>query len=58
MRSMFYSAKPFNQPLDSWQVQNVKDMTGMFASADVFNQPRSQLGDYTLVVLIKSLASD
>jgi len=54
---MFYSAKPFNQPLDSWQVQNVKDMKGMFASADVFNQPRSQLGDYTLVVLIKSLAS-
>ena len=32
-------SKAFNQPLNKWNVSNVKDMIGMFYSAESFNQP-------------------
>ncbi|HEF2147691.1 TPA: BspA family leucine-rich repeat surface protein, partial [Campylobacter coli] len=30
MKGMFYNNKSFNQPLASWDVSNVKDMSDMF----------------------------
>ena len=37
MESMFYGNEKFNQPLNNWNVSNVKNMYGMFAYS-VFNQ--------------------
>ena len=34
---MFCRCKKFNQPLNSWNVSNVKTMESMFYSADSFN---------------------
>jgi surface protein len=31
--------KNFNQALDSWDISNVTDMSGMFKDAENFNQP-------------------
>jgi surface protein len=39
MRAMFYSATMFNQPLNNWNVSNVKTMEHMFSLAKNFNQP-------------------
>jgi surface protein len=36
---MFYNASAFNQPLDSWDVSNVRSIRGMFEQAYAFNQP-------------------
>ena len=36
---MFYEASSFNQPLNNWNVSNVKDMRIMFYDASSFNQP-------------------
>ncbi len=36
---MFMDAYMFNQPLNSWNVSNVKNMRGMFHGASSFNQP-------------------
>ena len=36
---MFANCKKFNQPLDSWNVTNVKYMEFMFYSCQEFNQP-------------------
>jgi hypothetical protein len=41
MASMFFCAEEFNQPLQSWKVDNVVDMTGMFRDARTFDQPLS-----------------
>ena len=39
MYKMFEEATSFNQPLNKWNVSNVKNMHGMFANASSFNQP-------------------
>ena len=39
MSSMFSWAKNFNQPLDNWDVSNVKSMVCMFLVAKSFNHP-------------------
>jgi hypothetical protein len=39
MNAMFMEAAAFNQPLDHWDVQYVKNMSYMFCSAISFNQP-------------------
>lgn len=39
MRSMFYQAVMFDQPLDSWDVSSVTDMSWMLCGASNFNQP-------------------
>ena len=39
MRYMFYNATSFNQPLDNWNVGNVRFMEYMFKDATSFNQP-------------------
>jgi surface protein len=36
---MFGSCRVFNQPLNDWNVSNVKDMSSMFEYCRVFNQP-------------------
>jgi hypothetical protein len=36
---MFHRAETFNQPLNSWDVSSVMNMTSMFADATSFNQP-------------------
>merc|ERR1719313_1157806 len=36
---MFAEAKSFNQPLNDWQVDNVRNMGGMFYKASSFDQP-------------------
>ena len=36
---MFYDAISFNQPLNNWNVSNVKLMASMFKVAKSFNQP-------------------
>ena len=36
---MFVGAKNFNQPLNNWDVSNVKYIDDMFAGAKKFNQP-------------------
>jgi hypothetical protein len=36
---MFCKAEFFNQPLNDWNVSNVKNMEGMFLDAESFNQP-------------------
>jgi len=38
MTSMFNNASSFNQPLNSWNVSTVTDMSDMFAGATAFNQ--------------------
>ena len=38
MYNMFSYAKKFNQPLNGWNVSNVKDMANMFFEAKSFNQ--------------------
>ena len=37
MGCMFFEAKSFNQPLNNWDVSNVKDMTSMFYVAISFD---------------------
>jgi surface protein len=39
MNSMFAFAGSFNQPLNNWNVSNVKTMVQMFDGASSFNQP-------------------
>ena len=39
MRSMFSFATTYNQPLNSWDVNSVVDMSQMFRNAENFNQP-------------------
>ena len=39
MHELFKNAKTFNEPLDNWDVSNVTNMSGMFASLEYFNQP-------------------
>jgi surface protein len=39
MRAIFYDARIFNQPLNSWNTSNVTDMSYMFYGASIFNQP-------------------
>ncbi len=39
MRGMFYDARCFNQPLDTWNVSEVTNMSHMFECAVEFNQP-------------------
>ena len=34
---MFSYAKSFNQPLNNWNVSNVRDMRNMFIDAESFN---------------------
>ena len=36
---MFFKASYFNQPLNSWDMSSVTNMTGMFADTLAFNQP-------------------
>ena len=63
MSCMFYLAKAFNQPLNSWNVSNVTDMCGMFFMANSFNQPldswqvtdRTVTSDMFLCSKLKSL---
>ena len=35
---MFYKARSFNQPLNNWNVSNVRNMSYMFNFARSFNQ--------------------
>ena len=42
MAGMFSCAKSFNQPLNDWDVSNVKYMQGMFSNAELFNQNLEQ----------------
>ena len=39
MHEMFNEALKFNQPLNSWNVSNVKTMECMFRGTESFNQP-------------------
>ena len=39
MSYMFDGAESFNQPLNKWNVSNVRVMCGMFWNARSFNQP-------------------
>ena len=39
MKQMFQNARSFNQPLNKWNVSNVKNMRWMFSDAESFNQP-------------------
>lgn len=39
MSDMFFQAYNFNEPLEAWDVSNVKYMAGMFHSAQSFNLP-------------------
>ena len=39
MFGMFMDATSFNQPLNNWNVSNVRNMFGMFRDAHSFNQP-------------------
>ena len=39
MYSMFYKCVNFNQPLNSWNVSNVKFMSYMLSECVKFNQP-------------------
>jgi surface protein len=41
MRNMFDNATSFNQPLNNWNVSNVKDMCHMFFKAINFNDDLS-----------------
>ena len=36
---MFWNASSFNQPLNDWNVSNVRRMDAMFENASSFNQP-------------------
>jgi surface protein len=38
MRTLFASAKAFNQPLHKWNVGKVTDMSFVFNNAQAFNQ--------------------
>jgi len=38
MSEMFQFANYFNQPLNNWNVMNVKDMTEMFCGTISFNR--------------------
>jgi hypothetical protein len=40
MVGMFSRAATFNQPLDRWNVSNVKNFNGIFQEATAFNQPQ------------------
>ena len=35
---MFYNCHNFNQPLEKWNISNIKDMAFMFKSCRKFNQ--------------------
>jgi hypothetical protein len=39
MYSRFNGCERFNQPLEAWSVDQVRDMNGMFQGAAAFNQP-------------------
>ena len=39
MEHMFHGASAFNQPLNDWRVDNVRNMMAMFCGASSFNQP-------------------
>ena len=39
MSGMFRCASSFNQPLNSWDMSGVTDVSEMFAEAESFNQP-------------------
>ena len=39
MRSLFYGATEFNQPLNNWVISNVTNMRTVFYGATEFNQP-------------------
>merc|ERR1712238_385219 len=39
---MFAATSSFNQPLESWDVEEVEDTTSMFSEATSFNQPLGQ----------------
>lgn len=59
MLSMFQSAEAFNQPLDSWDVSQVRVMNLMFYGANSFNQALDswnvpQVIDMTSVFLLAS----
>ncbi len=43
MSEMFRGAKEFNQPLDSWDISNVKDKWEMFKGAIQFKQKTKQI---------------
>jgi surface protein len=54
MPGMFYNCKTFNQPLDNWNVSNVKEMSGMFEGCENFNQ---SLISWNILNFTKSLSS-
>ncbi|AJK51390.1 hypothetical protein MCCG_0421 [Mycoplasma capricolum subsp. capripneumoniae 87001] len=39
MCAMFHGAESFNQPLNNWDVSNIKNMRYMFKGATSFDQP-------------------
>ena len=57
MENMFEleGAVSFNQPLNKWNVSNVRDMYRMFAGARSFNQP---LNKWNVSKVIERLVED
>ena len=54
MRSMFFQASSFNQPLDSWDVFSLTEMIFMFLQASSFNQPLDSW-DVSSVTTVRSM---